>query len=74
LGTGRDIQGHWSLEYNNIPMTWKCHKDVCRVDGFANIDFSLISDREISLGAPKLSPTAVVRMTRFNKKMMNYTE
>ncbi|MFZ0510869.1 MAG: hypothetical protein WAM14_04615 [Candidatus Nitrosopolaris sp.] len=36
------IQGN-----NNIPLTWKCHKDVCRVDGFQGIDFTLISDRAI---------------------------
>ena len=45
-------------EYNNIPLTWKCHKDVCRVDGFASVDFTLISDREIIPSAPTSSPTA----------------
>jgi hypothetical protein len=44
-------------EYKNIPLTWKCHKDVCRVDGFASIDFSLISDREISLAVPAPTPS-----------------
>ena len=33
--------------YNNIPLTWKCHKDVCRVNGFQSVDFTLISDRAI---------------------------
>lgn len=33
--------------YNNIPTTWKCHKDLVRIDGFANVDFTLLSDREI---------------------------
>lgn len=37
--------------YNNIPLTWKCQKDLCRVDGFANVDFTLISDREIDITA-----------------------
>jgi hypothetical protein len=36
-------------EYNNIPLTWQCHKDVCRVDGFAYVDFTLISDRAIDV-------------------------
>lgn len=48
-------------EYNYIPLTWKCHKDVCRVDGFASVDFTLISDREISLGAPEPTSTASPR-------------
>lgn len=34
-------------EYNNISLTWKCHKDVCRVDGWESVDFTLISDRAI---------------------------
>lgn len=34
-------------EYDNINVTWKCHKDVCRVDGFGEVDFALFSDREI---------------------------
>ena len=34
-------------EYGNVPLTWKCHKDLCRVDGFKSVDFSLISDRQI---------------------------
>jgi hypothetical protein len=33
--------------YNNVPLKWRCHKDVCRVDGFGNVDFALFSDREI---------------------------
>lgn len=33
--------------YKNIPLTWKSHKDLCRVDGFKNVDFTLISNREI---------------------------
>lgn len=33
--------------YDNINMRWKCHKDVCRVDGFGTVDFALFSDREI---------------------------
>jgi hypothetical protein len=33
--------------YSNVPLTWKCHKDVARIDGFAGVDFTLISDREI---------------------------
>jgi hypothetical protein len=35
--------------YKNIPMTWRCHKDLCRVDGFASVDFTLISDRGIAV-------------------------
>jgi hypothetical protein len=35
-------------DYNNIPLTWQCHKDVCRVDGFESVDFTLISDRAIA--------------------------
>jgi hypothetical protein len=42
--------------YNNIPLTWKCHKDVCRVDGFQSVDFTLVSDREISFGPPETAP------------------
>jgi len=34
-------------EYGNVPLTWQCHKDLCRVDGFHNVDFTLISDRAI---------------------------
>jgi hypothetical protein len=34
--------------YNHIPLTWQCQKDVCRVDGFENVDFTLISDRSIA--------------------------
>ncbi len=30
------------------PLTWKCHKDLCRVDAFESVDFTLISDRAIS--------------------------
>lgn len=37
--------------YDNTPLTWKCHKDVCRVDGFGNVDFALFSDREIDPSA-----------------------
>ena len=33
--------------YKNIPMTWACQKDLIRVDGFASVDFALLSDREI---------------------------
>jgi hypothetical protein len=29
------------------PLTWRCQKDVCRVDGYENVDFALFSDREI---------------------------
>ncbi len=35
-------------DYNNIPLTWQCHKDLCRVDGFQSVDFTLISDRAIA--------------------------
>jgi hypothetical protein len=35
-------------DYNNIPLTWQCHKDLCRVDGFQSVDFTLISDRAIT--------------------------
>jgi hypothetical protein len=34
--------------YNHIPLTWQCQKDVCRVDGFESVDFTLISDRSIT--------------------------
>jgi len=33
--------------YSNVPLTWKCHKDVARIDGFTSVDFTVISDREI---------------------------
>jgi hypothetical protein len=33
-------------------------EDVCRIDGFASVDFTLISDREISFGAPEPTSTA----------------
>jgi hypothetical protein len=33
------------------PVTWRCHKDVCRVDGYGNVDFALFSDREIDPNA-----------------------
>jgi|SRR5215831_7251122 len=35
-------------EYGNVPLTWKCHKDLCRVDGFKSVDFTLISDRQVT--------------------------
>jgi len=38
-------------EYGNKAVTWKCHKDVCRVDGFQSVDFALFSDREIDPNA-----------------------
>lgn len=34
-------------EYDNIPVQWRAHKQVCRVDGFESVDFALFSDREI---------------------------
>jgi hypothetical protein len=34
-------------EYGNKNVDWRCHKDVCRVDGFGSVDFALFSDREI---------------------------
>ncbi|HXX98778.1 MAG TPA: hypothetical protein VEL11_16905 [Candidatus Bathyarchaeia archaeon] len=34
--------------YNYIALTWQCQKDVCRVDGFESVDFTLISDRSIA--------------------------
>lgn len=44
--------------YNNIPLTWMCQKDLCRIDGFANVDFTLISDRDIDFsGTPIPTPT-----------------
>lgn len=33
--------------YNYVPLTWQCQKDVCRIDGFASVDFTLLSDRAI---------------------------
>jgi hypothetical protein len=44
-------------EYDHVPLTWACQKDVCRVDGFANVNFALFSDREID---PHSKPNAVV--------------
>lgn len=32
-------------------MTWACHKDLVRVDGFKSVDFALFSDREIDPNA-----------------------
>lgn len=46
--------------YDNTPLTWACHKDVCRVDGFGNVDFALFSDREIDpsqINIPNVPPT-----------------
>jgi hypothetical protein len=34
-------------EYDNIPLKWRSHKEVCRVDGYGSVDFALFSDREI---------------------------
>lgn len=44
-------------EYNNVSVTWRCHKQVCRVDGFSKVDFALFSDREID--PTKLTSTTV---------------
>jgi len=47
-------------QYGNVPLTWKCHKDLARIDGFKNVDFTLISDREITTTAaaePVPAPT-----------------
>jgi len=43
-------------EYGNVPCTWKCHKDVCRVDGFGKVRFAYFSDREID---PNATPAHV---------------
>lgn len=45
-------------QYGNVPVTWKCHKDVCRVDGFESVDIALASDREIlpTGGVPNPNP------------------
>lgn len=37
--------------YGNQNVNWRCHKDVCRVDGFGSVDFALFSDREIDPSA-----------------------
>ena len=51
-------EDHGCKEYGNVPLTWRCHKDVCRVDGFSNVDFALFSDREIDVNAiPVPTPT-----------------
>ena len=42
-------------EYDNIVCSWKCQKDVLRVDGFRNVDYALYSDREISNAGMKTS-------------------
>ena len=44
-------------EYDNTSMGWRCHKDVCRVDGFGRVDFALFSDREID---PNSKPNAAI--------------
>jgi hypothetical protein len=36
-----------------VPVTWACQKDVLRLDGFDNIDFTLLSDRAID---PQAAP------------------
>ena len=41
--------------YNNVVCSWKCQKDVMRVDGFANVDYTLFSDREIVTTSMKTS-------------------
>ena len=38
---------------NYPPVTWRGHKEVCRVDGYKKVDFVFISDREID---PKATP------------------
>jgi len=40
--------------FNYPPLTWRCHKDVCRVDGYKKVDFVFISDREVD---PKANPS-----------------
>jgi hypothetical protein len=42
-------------EYDNVVCSWKCQKDVMRVDGFRNVDYTLYSDREISNAGMKMS-------------------
>lgn len=36
--------------------TWKCQADKIRVDGWQNVDFTLMSDREIDFNAPPPTP------------------
>lgn len=57
-------RNHWELaaEYEDhgppreylprVAVTWACQKDVLRLDGFDNIDFTLMSDRAIDPTAP----------------------
>lgn len=49
-------------EYDNIPLSWRAHKQVCRVDGFEQVDFALFSDREID-------PSATLT-TQFGNKIL----
>lgn len=49
---GATYADHGVSDYNNIAATWKCQKDLIRVDGWDSCDFCFFSDREID-------PTAV---------------
>jgi len=44
---GATYNDHGVSGYNNIPCTWKCQKDLIRVDGWDSCDFCFFSDREI---------------------------
>jgi hypothetical protein len=46
---------HGCKEYDNVVCSWKCQKDVVRVDGFKNVDYALYSDREIANTGMKTS-------------------
>jgi hypothetical protein len=55
------FEDHGDPSHSNIPTTWMCQKDLVRVDGFSNVDFTLLSDREIDVTAqPGGSPPAPV--------------
>jgi hypothetical protein len=48
-----DVSSRRTNESQNT-IIWKCHKDICRIDGFASLDFTLIPNREILLGTSEL--------------------
>ena len=54
-------------DYGNVPCTWKCQKEVCRIDGFSSVDFTLISVREIDINSkPSASDTFVPDYSTLN--------
>lgn len=52
-------------DYKNVIPTWKCHKNVVRVDGWDHFDFMYVSDREIDKSALK-NPATLKPTTGFS--------